>query len=98
MSLRTALLLLAFLLACGSLASLALAGEDHTDPAHEEHECIVCVVATADDDDPDELLPSEFACSSGSSTGVFQLSKPTSEESSQSEKYQPRGPPTAVAL
>ncbi|MEM6412314.1 MAG: hypothetical protein AAF683_12340 [Pseudomonadota bacterium] len=95
MSLRTALLLLAFLLACGPLASLAIAGGDHTDPAHEEHDCIVCVAAALDDDDPNDLFPSEFACSSGRSNGVFQSSAPLLHGDFEFDKYQPRGPPAA---
>ncbi|MEM7663211.1 MAG: hypothetical protein AAF292_13275 [Pseudomonadota bacterium] len=96
MSPRSASIFLGLVLAVCQLALPALANDHDHDPVHEGHDCAICVVALAEEDDTDGLEPTEYCHIPTFETVWAHSAIAASDEDVGSFGFQPRGPPRPI--
>lgn len=90
---RIKYVVLALAFAISQFASSAVASDHDFDPAHSGHDCVVCIVGYADDDDADGLIPNlTFVVFDSASFPAEQLQY-ASKAGGSLRIYDSRGPP-----
>ncbi|MEM9667784.1 MAG: hypothetical protein AAF950_02590 [Pseudomonadota bacterium] len=90
---RMALVIVAMLVVLGQLALPAFASGHDFDPAHADHDCVMCTVIHVDEGDPDGLSPDDVSTIVKSEGDRCLLAVAIVHADLTPSSYNPRGPP-----